>query len=539
MKKRFLTTCCALAIASLFSNSWAADVPTGTKLAADQTLVRHIKDEPASLDPAKAVGLPEIQVIRDLFEGLVNQNEKGQLEPGVATKWQSNDNRTWTFTLRDNARWSDGTPVTAQDFVYSWQRLVDPKTTSPFAWFAALAGINNAQAIIDGKMPADKLGVTAVDARTLRIQLDKPVPYFPNLTANFSFYPVPKAVVEKFGNDWTKPGNLVGNGAYALKDRIVNEKLVAVQNPHYWDNSKTVITQVTFIPINQESSATKRYLAGDIDITESFPKNLYQKLLKDIPGQVYTPPQLGTYYYAFNTQKGPTADQRVRLALSMTIDRHIMAEKVLGTGEKPAWRFTPDVTAGFKPETSPFEQMSQEEANAQAKTLLQAAGYGPTNPLKLTLLYNTSENHQKIAIAVASMWKKNLGVDVKLQNQEWKTYIDSRNTGNFDVIRASWVGDYNEPSTFLSLLTSSHSGNISRFNSPEYDKILQQASQETTDEARNKDYNQAEKIIQEKAPIAPIYQYTNGRLIKPWLKGYPINNPEDVAYSRTMYIVAH
>lgn len=539
MKKRFLTTCCALAIASLFSNAWAADVPAGTKLAADQTLVRHIKDEPASLDPAKAVGLPEIQVIRDLFEGLVNQNEKGQLEPGVATKWQSNDNRTWTFTLRDNARWSDGSPVTAQDFVYSWQRLVDPKNTSPFAWFAALAGINNAQAIIDGKMPADKLGVTAVDDRTLRINLDKPVPYFPNLTANFSLYPVPKAVVEKFGNDWTKPGNLVGNGAYALKDRIVNEKLVAVQNKNYWDNSKTVITEVTFIPINQESSATKRYLAGDIDITESFPKNLYQKLLKDIPGQVYTPPQLGTYYYAFNTQKGPTTDARVRLALSMSIDRHIMAEKVLGTGEKPAWRFTPDVTAGFTPEPSPFEQMSQEEANAQAKTLLQAAGYGPNKPLKLTLLYNTSENHQKIAIAVASMWKKNLGVDVKLQNQEWKTYIDSRNTGNFDVIRASWVGDYNEPSTFLSLLTSTHSGNISRFNSPEYDKVLEQASQETTDAARNKDYNQAEKILQEKAPIAPIYQYTNGRLIKPWLKGYPINNPEDVAYSRTMYIVAH
>ncbi|WP_310606440.1 peptide ABC transporter substrate-binding protein [Buttiauxella brennerae] len=539
MKKRFLTTCCAVAIACLFSNSWAADVPAGTKLAADQSLVRHIKDEPASLDPVKAVGLPEIQVIRDLFEGLVNQNEKGQLEPGVATKWQSNDNRIWTFTLRDNARWSDGTPVTAQDFVYSWQRLVDPKNTSPFAWFAALAGINNAQAIIDGKMPADKLGVTAVDARTLRINLDKPVPYFPNLTANFSFYPVPKTVVEKFGNDWTKPGNLVGNGAYALKERIVNEKLVAVQNKNYWDDSKTVITQVTFIPINQESSATKRYLAGDIDITESFPKNLYQKLLKDIPGQVYTPPQLGTYYYAFNTQKGPTADQRVRLALSMTIDRHIMADKVLGTGEKPAWRFTPDVTAGFKPDPSPFEQMSQEEANAQAKTLLQAAGYGPTKPLKLTLLYNTSENHQKIAIAVASMWKKNLGVDVKLQNQEWKTYIDSRNTGNFDVIRASWVGDYNEPSTFLSLLTAAHSGNISRFNSPEYDKILAQASQETTDAARNKDYNQAEKIIQEQAPIAPIYQYTNGRLIKPWLKGYPINNPEDVAYSRTMYIVAH
>ena len=227
----------------------------------------------------------------------------------------------------------------------------------------------------------------------------------------------------------------------------------------------------------------------------------------------------------------------MRLALSMTIDRRIMAEKVLGTGEKPAWRFTPDVTAGFTPEPGAFEHASQQELNAQAKTLLQAAGYGPSRPLKLTLLYNTSENHQKIAIAVASMWKKNLGVDVKLQNQEWKTYIDSRNSGNFDVIRASWVGDYNEPSTFLSLLTSTHSGNISRFNDPVYDKVVSQATLENTQAARNADYNQAEKIIAEKAPIAPIYQYTNGRLIKPWLKGYPITNPEDVAYSRTMYLL--
>lgn len=538
MKYPVALTCGALWLASVSSLAWAADGPPGTVLAEKQLLVRHIKDEPASLDPAKAVGLPEIQVIRDLFEGLVNQDAKGNLVPGVATRWQSNDNRVWTFTLRDNARWSDGTPVTAEDFVYSWQRLVDPKTTSPFAWFAALAGIANAQNIIDGKAAPETLGVTAVDAHTLRVQLDKPLPWFSNLTASFAFYPVQKANVDS-GANWTRPGSLVGNGAYVLKDRVVNEKLVVVPNTHYWDNAKTVIQQVTFVPINQESAATKRYLAGDIDITESFPKNMYQKLLKDIPGQVYTPPQLGTYYYAFNTQKGPTADERVRLALSMTIDRRVMAEKVLGTGEKPAWRFTPDVTAGFTPQPSQFESMSQAELNAQAKALLAAAGYGPNRPLKLTLLYNTSENHQKIAIAVASMWKKNLGVEVKLQNQEWKTYIDSRNTGNFDVIRASWVGDYNEPSTFLSLLTSTHSGNISRFNDPAYDKILAQAAVENSAKARNDDYNAAEKIIMVKAPIAPIYQYTNGRLIKPWLKGYPITNPEDVAYSRTMYIVKH
>lgn len=538
MKYPFTLSCCALWLSSLSSVALAAEVPAGTALAPKQELVRHIKDEPASLDPAKAVGLPEIQVIRDLFEGLVNQDEKGNIVPGVATHWQSNDNKIWTFSLRNDAKWSDGTPVTAQDFVYSWQRLVDPKTTSPFAWFAALAGITNAQAIIDGKARPDTLGVTAVDAHTLRIQLDKPLPWFVNLTANFSLYPVQKANVESDKN-WTRPGKLIGNGAYVLADRVVNEKLVAVPNVHYWDNARTVIQKVTFLPINQESSATKRYLAGDIDITESFPKNLYKKLLKEIPGQVYTPAQLGTYYYAFNTQKGPTADGRVRLALSMTIDRRIIAEKVLGTGEKPAWHFTPDVTAGFKAEPTQMEQSSQEELNAQAKTLLQAAGYGPNRPLKLTLLYNTSENHQKIAIAVASMWKKNLGVDVKLQNQEWKTYIDSRNTGNFDVIRASWVGDYNEPSTFLSLLTSHNTGNISRFSSPAYDKVVNQATLENTEKARNADYNEAEKILAEKAPIAPIYQYTNGRLIKPWLKGYPIENPEDVAYTRTMYIIKH
>ncbi|KNC95592.1 peptide ABC transporter substrate-binding protein [Trabulsiella odontotermitis] len=538
MKHPVSLTCCALWLSTLSSFAMAAEVPSGTVLAEKQTLVRHIKDEPATLDPAKAVGLPEIQVIRDLYEGLVNQDEKGNIIPGVATKWQTNDNRIWTFTLRDDAKWSDGSPVTAQDFVYSWQRLVDPKTTSPFAWFAALAGIHNAQSIVDGKAAPDTLGVTAIDARTLRVQLDKPLPWFATLTANFAFYPVQKATVETDKN-WTRPGKLVGNGAYVLKDRVVNEKLELVPNTHYWDNAKTVIKQVTFVPINQESAATKRYQAGGIDITESFPKNLYQKLLKDLPGQVYTPPQLGTYYYAFNTQKGPTADARVRLALSLTIDRRIMADKVLGSGEKPAWRFTPDATAGFTPQPSPFEDMSQEELNAQAKTLLQAAGYGPTRPLKLTLLYNTQEIHQKVAIAVASMWKKNLGVDVKLQNQEWKTYIDSRNTGNFDVIRASWVADYNEPSTFLSLLTSAHSGNISRFNDPAYDKVLNQASLETSEKARNADYNEAEKILAEKAPIAPIYQYTNARLIKPWVKGYPINNPEDVAYSRTMYIVKH
>ena len=539
MKLTFRKTLAAVLIVGAISPVFAANVPSGAQLASTQEIVRHIKDEPASLDPMKAVGLPEIQVMRDLFEGLTNQDAHGKIVPGVAQSWSSNDNKTWVFTLRKDARWSNGEPVTAQDFVYSWQRLVEPKNSSPFAWFAALSGIENADAITKGQMSADKLGVTATDAMHLKVTLSRPVPWFPAMVANAAMYPVPQKVIEQNGDGWTSPGKLVGNGAYQLQDRVVNEKIVLVRNPHYWDDSHSVLTKVTFIPINEESSATKRYRAGDIDITESFPKNMYALLKKELPGQVYTPDQLGTYYYAFNTQKGPTADVRVRKALSWSIDRRIIAEKVLGTGEKPAWQFTPDVTAGFTPQQSYLQQHSQQELNAQAKALLTAAGYGPGKPLHLTLLYNTSESHQKIAIAVASMWKKNLGVDVTLQNQEWKTYIDSRNTGSFDVIRASWVGDYNEPSTFLSLLTSSHSGNIARFHSADYDAVLAKASQETNLAARNSDYIKAEQIIADQAPIAPIYQYTNGRLIKPWVKGYPITNPEDVAYSRELWIEKH
>ncbi|THB83576.1 peptide ABC transporter substrate-binding protein [Pantoea allii] len=539
MVKTFRMTLAAISLSSVFTPAIAANLPAGAQLAEQQQIVRHIKDEPASLDPLKAVGLPEIQVIRDLFEGLTNQDAQGKIVPGVAQSWSSSDNKTWVFTLRNNARWSNGDPVTAQDFVYSWQRLVDPRNSSAFAWFAGLSGIENAAAITKGEMTPDKLGVVAQSKNQLKVTLDRPVPWFPALVANVALFPVPQKIIAQEGDSWTAPGKLVGNGAYQLSERVVNEKIVLTRNPHYWDDAHSVLTKVTFVPINEESSATKRYRSNDIDITESFPKNMYALLKKTLPGEVYTPDQLGTYYYAFNTQKGPTADVRVRKALSWSIDRKVIAEKVLGTGEKPAWHFTPDVTAGFKPLPTFMQQHDQNALNAQAKSLLAAAGYGPGKPLKLKLLYNTSESHQKIAIAVASMWKKNLGVDVTLENQEWKTYIDSRNSGNFDVIRASWVGDYNEPSTFLNLLTSGNSSNIARFTNADYDAVIAKARRETSDQARNSDYNRAEQILAEQAPIAPIYQYTNGRLIKPWVKGYPITNPEDVAYSRELWIEKH
>lgn len=517
----------------------AVNLPADANLAPRQEIVRQLKDEPASLDPAKAVGLPEIPVIRDLFEGLTNQDDTGHIVAGVAESWHSSDNKSWLFKLRPNARWSNGDTVTSADFVYSWQRLVDPKTSSPFAWFAALAGIKNAAAITAGKLPVNKLAVTAPDPLHLRVELDRPLPWFPAMVANFSLFPVPEKVIKRDGQAWTLPGNLVGNGAFRLSQRVVNERLVLTRNSHYWNDSKTVLTQVTYLPIAEDSNATKRYRAGDIDITESFPKKMYQLLKKQLPGQIYLPNQLGTNYFAFNTHSGSTADVRVRQALSWSIDRDLIVNKILGTGEQAAWHFTPPYTQGFTAQVLPIQQHDQQERLATARALLAAAGYDKQRPLHLKLLYNTSESNKLLAVAIASMWKKDLGVDVQLENQEWKTYIDSRNTGKFDIVRASWVSDFNEPSSFLSLLTSTHSGNISGYHNPDYDKLLDKSTRESSVEKRNQDYNQAEKMLARDVPIMPIYHYTNARLIKPWVKGYPLHNPEDVAYSRELWIEKH
>ena len=517
----------------------AADVPPGTQLAAEQAVVRHLKDEPTSLSPLKLVGLPELQVLRDLYEGLLTQGPDGKVLPGVAERWESEDNQQFTFHLRPDARWSNGDPVRAADFVYGWRKLVDPKEAATFAWFAQLAHFTNVDEIVAGKLAPEELGVEALDDHTLRVRLSQPVPYFLSLLTHPSLSPLHRASMEQYGTQWTQPGKLVGNGAFVLSHRVVNEKLELTPNPYYWDRAHTVLTRVTFVPINQESAATKRYLAGDLQITESFPKELYQKLMKQIPGEVYTPEQLGTYYYAFNTQQAPLNDVRVRKALSYSIDRGLIANKVLGTGEKPAYHFTPDVTAGFEPAANLLSSSSQRELDEKARALLKEAGYGPTKPLKLTLLYNTAEIHKKMALAIASLWKQKLGAQVELTNQEWKTYLDSRQSGQFEVIRSSWVADYNDPSAFLGLWGSHHSGNMARFANARYDELLALAARSQDERERARLFDEAETILLDEAPIAPIYQYTNARLIKPWLKGYPINNPEDVAYSRQLYLIKH
>ncbi|ANA21301.1 oligopeptide ABC transporter substrate-binding protein OppA [Salmonella enterica] len=522
------------------SAATAADVPAGVQLADKQTLVRNNGSEVQSLDPHKIEGVPESNVNRDLFEGLLISDVEGHPSPGVAEKWENKDFKVWTFHLRKNAKWSDGTPVTAHDFVYSWQRLADPNTASPYASYLQYGHIANIDDIIAGKKPATDLGVKALDDHTFEVTLSEPVPYFYKLLVHPSVSPVPKSAVEKFGDKWTQPANIVTNGAYKLKNWVVNERIVLERNPQYWDNDKTVINQVTYLPISSEVTDVNRYRSGEIDMTyNNMPIELFQKLKKEIPNEVRVDPYLCTYYYEINNQKAPFNDVRVRTALKLALDRDIIVNKVKNQGDLPAYSYTPPYTDGAKLVEPEWFKWSQEKRNEEAKKLLAEAGFTADKPLTFDLLYNTSDLHKKLAIAVASIWKKNLGANVKLENQEWKTFLDTRHQGTFDVARAGWCADYNEPTSFLNTMLSDSSNNTAHYKSPAFDKLIADTLKVTDDAQRSELYAKAEQQLDKDSAIVPVYYYVNARLVKPWVGGYTGKDPLDNIYVKNLYIIKH
>ncbi|WP_217516241.1 ABC transporter substrate-binding protein [Vibrio metschnikovii] len=527
-----------LTVATASFSALAADVPAGTKLAPVQELIRGNGTEVASLDPHKTEGVPESHVIRDLLEGLVNQDADGNTIPGVAERWETSDNQTYTFYLRKDAKWSNGDPVTAQDFVYSWQRAVDPATASPYSWYMEYTKMKNAKEIIAGEKASTTLGVKALDDHTLVVELDTPLPYFVMMTGHTTMNPVHKGTIEKHGDEWTRAGNYVSNGAYMLDRWVVNERLELKRNPNYWDDSKTVINKVTFLPIENQVAEMNRFLSGEIHITNEVPIEHFRRLQRDHADSVSVVGSLCTYYYGFNNQKPPLDDVRVRKALSFAIDRDVIANAIMGQGEKPAYFLTPEITAGFQPEMPAYGKMTQQQRLAEAKKLLEEAGYNRSNPLRFNLLYNTSENHRKVATAIQSMWRSGLGVNVTLENQEWKTYLDSRREGNFDVTRAGWCGDYNEASSFLTLMKSSNSSNDPRYHNEEYDALMAKAMATTSEKERQAIYAQAEKLLARDMPIAPIYQYVKSRLLSPQVGGFPSNNAEEKIYTKDLYLIA-
>ncbi|OOE73829.1 ABC transporter substrate-binding protein [Salinivibrio sp. ML290] len=516
-----------------------AESATGEpQLAAEQELVRGNGAEVASLDPHKTQGVPESHVIRDLLEGLVNQDADGNVIPGVALRWENEDNKVFTFYLREDAKWSNGDPVTAQDFEYSFKRVADPMTASPYSWYLGYTHMENAKAIIKGDKDKDTLGVEALDDHTLQVTLDTAVPYLVKMMGHTTMKPVHKETVEKHGDQWTKPENFVGNGAYVVDNWVINERIELIRNDQYWDNENTTLDKVTYLPIENQVAEMNRYLAGEIDMTYEIPNEHFRRLKNEHPEDLSIVGNLCSYYYIFNTKREPFDDVRVRKALSYAIDRNVITDALLGQGQKPAYFLTPEITAGFDPELPAYAKMTQEERDAEAKRLLKEAGFGEDNPLDFSLLYNTSENHKKLAVAIGQMWKDKLGVDVALNNQEWKTYLSTKDEGNFDVARAGWCGDYNEASTFLSLMRSSNSSGGVHYDSQAYDAIMENAMTTTDDDKRTQLYLDAEAQMAKDMPIAPIYQYVKARLLSPQVGGFPANNAEEKIYSKDLYIKA-
>lgn len=513
--------------------------PSGeSKLAAVQEIVRGNGAEVSSLDPHKTQGVPESHVIRDLLEGLVNQDADGNVIPGVAESWETEDNKKYVFHLRKDAKWSNGDPVTAHDFEYSFKRVTDPATASPYSWYMEYTKMVNAKDIVAGNKDKETLGIKAIDDHTLEVQLETAVPYFVKMMGHTTVKPVHRATVEKFGDQWTKPENFVGNGAYVVDNWVVNERIELKRNEQYWDNENTTLDKVTFLPIENQVAEMNRFLAGEIDMTYEIPNEHYRRLKQEHSDQLSVVGNLCTYYYIFNSNREPFNDLRVRKALSFAIDRGVVTEALLGQGQKPAYFLTPEITAGFDPVAPDYASMTQEERDAEAKRLLEEAGFSAENPLDFKLLYNTSENHKKIAVAIGQMWKDKLGVEVELDNQEWKTYLSTKDEGNFDVARAGWCGDYNEASSFLTLMKSNNTTGGIHYGSAAYDEIINNAMNSTSEEERNQLYLDAEAQLAKDMPIAPIYQYVKARLLNPKVGGFPANNAEEKIFSKDLYIKA-
>ncbi|MEX0566649.1 ABC transporter substrate-binding protein [Raoultella terrigena] len=516
----------------------AAQVPAGTALAEKQELVRNNGSEPSSLDPHKVESDVEFNIISDLFEGLVSVSPEGKIQPRLAAKWENKDNTVWTFHLRPGVTWSDGTAITAQDIVWSWQRLVSPATASPYASYPGNMHIVNAQDIAQGKKKPDTLGVKAIDDATLEVTLSQPNAAFLPMLAHPSLVPVDKVLVNRFGEKWTKPEHMVTSGAYKLSQWVVNERIVAERNPRYWDNADTVINKVTYLPISSEAADVNRYKAGEIDIVYTVPINQFTQLKKTMGDQLDVSPQLATYYYEFNTTKPPFNDPRVRLALNMALDKDIIAEKVLGQGQRPAWLISQPDIGGVKLHNPDYASWPRDKRIAEAKKLLSEAGYNDSHPLVFNLLYNTSESHQRVAIAASSMWKKNLGVEAKLQNQEWKTMLDTMHTHNFDAVRYAWIADYDDAATFLNNFRTGDSENTSQYSNPAYDEALRNAAKAPDVATRGKFYQQAEDLLGKDVPAVPVYHYVRTHLVKPWVGGF---TPDKLGYyfTRDMYIKKH
>ena len=510
--------------------------PSGKELADKQVFRKNNGSDPGTLDPHRAEGVPASNVLRDLYEGLVSEAANGDYIPGAAESWTiSEDGKTYRFKIRDEAVWSNGDRVVAEDFVFSLRRSVDPKTLSNYS--SMLYPIKNARDVVLGKAPTNKLGVTAENEKTLLIELEEPTPYFISLLTHSTTYPVHPASVKEHGSLFTRPENMISNGAFTLKDWRIQDYILLKRNERYWDNSSTTLNKVYYYPLDNPDASLRRYRANELDFTDTTPSEQLPWIKKNLKDELKITPYFGSYYYGFNNSKPPFKDNpELRMALSLAVNRSIITDIVLGAGQIPAFTFVPPVKEyqGGQPE---WAKLTQKEREELAKELYAEAGYSTTNPLSIEIIYNTSENHKRVALAVTSMWKKTLGVETKLRNQEWKVFLETRRLQDeTEVFRGGWIGDYDDPYTFSELLHSENEMNHSGYASEEYDALLKAASLKPAGKERLNDLLQAEQIMLKDMPVIPLYFYVSQHLIKPWVAGLE-GNVMDHHYSKYVKIL--
>ncbi len=488
--------------------------------------------EPQDLDPSTVTGVPEQRVIAALFEGLLSENPKTLAPEGaVAESWTvSPDGLVYTFKIRKDAKWSNGDPLTADDFVYAYNRILSPKLGSQNAYM--LYCMKNAEKFNKGQL-ADfsKVGVKAIDKSTLQITLGKPTPYFLPLITHMAWFPANKKNIEKYGaidqrgTQWTLPGKLVGNGPFVLKDWEVNKVITVVKNPQYWDADKVKLNEIDFFPISDNQAEERTFRAGQLHMTYTVPSSKIGYYQKNKPSYIHISPYLGTYYMVFNVNKEPFISPLVRRALSLAIDRKSLAEDVVKGGKVPAESFTPPDTGGYTAKTNLQYDVKF------ARECLAKAGFpdGKGFPV-VEFMYNTSERNRQIAEALQAMWQTNLNIKVELVNKEWKMYLDTFRTRDFSIATASWIGDYNDPLTFLGMWTSDSTNNRAKWSNNEYDKLMADAAFTSEQPLRFDLFQEAEKLLMEQAPIIPLYYYTSMALISPQLKGWYPNTLDHHPY---------
>lgn len=501
-------------------------------------LQRGLPSDPESLDQHKARSTQAAEVLRDLSEGLVGYTPTGELVPAAAERWDiSADGLTYTFHLREQARWSNGDKLKAGDFVFGLRRLVAPATGAFYA--DMLAAVSNAPAIVAGELPVESLGIEAPDEQTLVLRLTRPTPYLLSLLTHPSTFPMHPASVTEHGDRFARPGRLVSNGAYVLDAWVPGSVLALRRNEHYWNNAATALDGVNYHVVVQDTAELNRYRAGELHITSTVPPDNFAGLQAQFGSELRIAPYLGIYYYGFNLLRPPfKGNTELRKALSMAIDRQQLAEKVLGRGELPAFSWVPPGVDGYEPTLFSFASLTRHERESLAQRLYKEAGYSEANPLRIELRYNTSDTQKKIAVAVQSMWRDVLGVETTLINEEFQVLLaNMRDATTTQVFRSSWMGDYNDAQTFLSVLQAGSAANMPRYANDEYESLMKRAANQLDADRRMLYLEEAERVLLADHPVIPLYFYVSKHLVSPRVSGWG-DNVLDYHYSQHLSLSA-